>query len=44
MHRRKPLPLLCGFLATDAAGAMLDCTQIDEAIRQRMRRKYGSAS
>ena len=41
---RKPLPPLRGFLAKDAAGRRLDCEQIDEAIRQRMRRKYGSAS
>ena len=41
---RKPLPPLRGFLAKDAAGARLDCEQIDEAIRQRMRRKYGSLS
>lgn len=38
---RKPLPPLRGFLAQDTAGARLDCEQIDEAIRQRMRRKYG---
>lgn len=41
---RKPLPPLRGFLAKDTAGARLDCEQIDEAIRQRMRRKYGSSS
>lgn len=41
---RKPLPPLRGFLAKDAAGRRLDCGQIDEAIRKRMRRKYGSAS
>ena len=41
---RKPLPPLRGFLAKDAAGRRLDCEQIDEAIRQRMSRKYGSSS
>ena len=41
---RKPLLPLRGFLAKDTAGARLDCEQIDEAIRQRMRRKYGSSS
>ena len=41
---RKPLPPLRGFLAEDAAGRRLDCAQIDEAIRQRMGRKYGSPS
>ena len=41
---RKPLPPLCGFLAKDAAGRRLDCEKIDEAIRQRMRRKYSSLS
>jgi len=41
---RKPLLPLRGFLAKDTAGAGLDCEQIDEAIRQRMRRKYGSSS
>ena len=41
---RKPLPPLRGFLAKDAAGRRLDCERIDEAIRQRMRRKYGSPS
>ena len=42
MH--KPLPPLRGFLAKDAAGRQLDCGQIDEAIRDRMQRKYGSPS
>ena len=41
---RKPLPPLRGLLAKDAAGRRLDCEQIDEAIRQRMRGKYGSPS
>ena len=41
---RKPLPPLRGFLAKDAAGRRLDCAQIDEAIRQRMGKKYGSPS
>ena len=41
---RKPLPPLRGFLAEDAAGRRLDCAQINEAIRQRMGRKYGSPS
>ena len=41
---REPLPPLRGFLAKDTAGRRLDCEQIDEAIRQRMRRKYSSAS
>ena len=41
---RKPLPPLRGFLAKDTAGARLDCEQIDEAIRQRVRRKHGSLS
>ena len=41
---RKPLLPLRGFLAKDTAGARMDCEQIDEAIRQRMRRKYGSSS
>ena len=40
---RNPLPALRGFLAQDAAGRKLDCEQIDEAIRQRMRSKYGSS-
>ena len=38
-----PLPALRGFLAQYAAGRKLDCEQIDDAIRQRMRRKYGSS-
>ena len=41
---RRPLPPLRGFLARDAAGRRLDCKQIDEAIGQRMRGKYGSPS
>ena len=41
---RKPLPPLRGFLAKDVAGRRLDCEQVDEAIRQRMCRKYGSPS
>ena len=40
---QSPTPL-CGSLAQDAAGRRLDCEQIDEAIRQRMRRKYGPAA
>ena len=44
MPVRKPLPPLRGFLAKDAAGRRLDCEQIDDAIRRRMRRKYGSPS
>lgn len=37
---RKPLPPLRGFLAKDAAGRRLDCEQVDEAIRQRMRMNW----
>ena len=37
-----PTPL-GGLLAEDAVGRRLDCEQIDEAIRQRMHRKYGPA-
>ena len=40
---RTPLPPLRGYLAQDAAERRLDCKQIDDAIRQRMRRKYGSS-
>lgn len=36
-------PPLRGFLADAAAGKRLDCEQIDDAIRQRMRRKYGAS-
>ncbi len=39
---QSPTPL-CGSLAQDAPGQRLDCEQIDEAIRQRMHRKYGPA-
>ena len=39
---RSVLPPLRGFLARETAGQRLDCEQIDEAITQRMRRKYGS--
>ena len=38
-----PTPL-GGLLAEDAVGRRLDCEQIDEAIRQRMRRKNGPAA
>ena len=38
-----PTPL-GGLLAEDAVGRRLDCEQIDEAIRQRIRRKYGPAA
>ena len=41
---RDPLLPLRGFLAKDATGRRLDVEQIDEAIRQRMRRKFGSPS
>ena len=34
------MPPLRGFLAEAASGRRLDGRQIDEAIRQRMRRKY----
>ena len=37
------LPALRGFLAKDVAGRKLNCGRIDDAIRQRMRRKYGSS-
>ena len=37
---RKLLPPLRGFLAKDAAGRRLDCEQIDEAIRRRMRMNW----
>ena len=40
---RSALPPLRGFLAREAAGKRLDCEKIDEAISQRMRRKYGSS-
>ena len=39
----KPLPTLRGPLAQDVVGRRLDCEQVHEAIRQRMRRKYGSS-
>ena len=37
------LPPLRGLLAEAAGGKRLDCEQIDDAIRQRMRRKYGAS-
>ena len=37
---RAPLPPLRGFLAQEGAAQRLDCDQIDDAIRRRMRRKY----
>ena len=40
----KPLPTLRGLLAQEVAVRRLDCEQVDEAIRQRMRRKYGSSA
>ena len=40
---RSALPPLRGFLAREAAGKRLDCEKIDEAIGQRMRRKYGAS-
>ena len=40
---RSTLPPLRGFLAHEAAGKRLDCEKIDEAIGQRMRRKYGAS-
>ena len=40
---RTPSSPLRGYLAPDAAGRRLDCGQIDDAIRQRIRRKYGSS-
>ena len=40
----KPLPALRGRLAQDVAGRRLDCGEVDEAIRQRMRCKYGSSA
>ena len=40
---RSALPPLSGFLAHEAVGQRPDCDQIDEAISQRMRRKYGSS-
>lgn len=40
---RSALPPLCGFLAREAAGKRLDREKIDEAIGQRMRRKYGAS-
>ena len=40
---RSPLPPLRGFLAAEGAGRLLDCEQIDDAIRSRMRRRYGSS-
>lgn len=40
---RSALPPLRGFLARENAGQRLDCEQIDEAISQRMHRKYGSS-
>ena len=40
---RRALPPLRGFLAREAAGKRLDCEKIDEAIGQRMRRKYGAS-
>ncbi len=43
-HRRaQPLAPLRGFLAVEGAGRRLDCEQIDDAIRNRMRRRYGSS-
>ena len=39
---RSPLPPLRGLLAADCAGRKLDVEQIDDAIRNRMRRRYGS--
>ena len=38
-----PLPPLRGFLAAEGAGRRLDCEQIDDAIRNRVRRRYGSS-
>ena len=43
MPVRSPLPPLRGFLAAERAGRLLDCEQIDDAIRNRMRRRYGSS-
>lgn len=40
---RSPLPPLHGFLAVEGAGRRLDNEQIDEAIRNRMRKRYGPA-
>ena len=40
---RSPLPPLRGFLAVEGAGRRIDCEQIDDAIRNRMRRRYGSS-
>ena len=40
---RRPLPPLRGFLAAEGVGRLLDCEQIDDAIRNRMRRRYGSS-
>ena len=40
---RSALPPLRGFLAGEAAGQRLDCEKIDEAIGQRMRRKYSAS-
>ena len=36
-------PALRGFLAQDVAGRKLDCEQIDDTIRERIRREYGSS-
>ena len=40
---RSALPPLRGFLAREAAGKQLDCEKIDEAISQRMHRKYSAS-
>lgn len=37
------MPPLRGLLAKVAKGRPLDCGEIDDAIRQRMRRKYGAS-
>lgn len=40
---RSPLPPLPGLLAEDCAGRKPTTEQIDDAIRTRMRRRYGSS-
>lgn len=42
--RAQLLPPLCSFPAKEASGRRLDCEQINETIRQRTRRKYGSSA
>ena len=37
------VPPLRGLLAEAANGKRLSCSQIDDAIRQRMRRKFGAS-